>query len=76
MLKKGRPTRTGHREPAMSLTRTDPHTPSDAGFGSESTGFGAWRVFSDADARRAAIAADLALDLALDLAADLLDGDF
>jgi len=30
-----------------------------------------WRVFTDADARRDAIAADLALDLV----ADLLDGD-
>jgi hypothetical protein len=38
-------------------------------------GSGGWREFTDADARRGAIAADLAIDLETDLAIDPLDTD-
>ena len=50
----------------MSLTRTQPTTELNLIPDIEPTGSGAWREFTDADARRDAIAAELALDLTAD----------
>jgi hypothetical protein len=65
----------------MSLTYTDPHLQPADQPGTAPSGPEGWRAFSDADARRDAIAADLALDLlpdpvlVSDLVTDPLDSD-
>jgi hypothetical protein len=79
---RGHPTRTGHREPAMSTIHTQPSTEpttkttvADVELAVGPAGWGGWREFTDAAARREAIAADLAADLGVGRAFDSIDTD-